>query len=367
MLLPGATGAGTPIAEVEALRAVARGAVEWVLGLDLDVVVAVAGADATRGWPTTTPTGVQRHTGAATTTDEVLPAGLAVLLTLAPRPPGERPPVLQSVARTAAPDEAAALGRLLATSAARVGLLVAGDGSARRGPKAPGYFDERAHPLRRRRAAHAGRRRPRCPARPGPRAGRRPALRRARRLAGPRRGGAGASGARTPGPLRGSVRGRLLRRPVGAVSTGGAMGAVAAAEWFGRATTSADRWSAPELLVAKHDTRISVVIPARDEQATIGEIVTGIRTRADRGDGAGRRDRRHRLRLLRRHGGRRRSLRRHRACRPVDPARSRRPPRQGRGAVEVAVRGPRGPARVRRRRSDASGGRTSWSVCWDRC
>lgn len=147
MLLPGATGAGTPIAEVEALRAVARGAVEWVLGLDLDVVVAVAGADATRGWPTTTPTGVQRHTGAATTTDEVLPAGLAVLLTLAPRPPGERPPVLQSVARTAAPDEAAALGRLLATSAARVGLLVAGDGSARRGPKAPGYFDERAIPF----------------------------------------------------------------------------------------------------------------------------------------------------------------------------------------------------------------------------
>jgi aromatic ring-opening dioxygenase LigB subunit len=39
---------------------------------------------------------------------------------------------------------AAELGAQLAGTAARVGLLVAGDGSARRGPKAPGYLDPRA-------------------------------------------------------------------------------------------------------------------------------------------------------------------------------------------------------------------------------
>lgn len=42
------------------------------------------------------------------------------------------------------PDECAALGAELADSAARVGLLVMGDGSARHTEKAPGYIDPRA-------------------------------------------------------------------------------------------------------------------------------------------------------------------------------------------------------------------------------
>jgi hypothetical protein len=42
------------------------------------------------------------------------------------------------------PADCAALGRELAESAARVGLVVMGDGSARHSEKAPGYLDDRA-------------------------------------------------------------------------------------------------------------------------------------------------------------------------------------------------------------------------------
>ena len=42
------------------------------------------------------------------------------------------------------PADCAALGRELAESAARVALLVMGDGSARHSEKAPGYLDDRA-------------------------------------------------------------------------------------------------------------------------------------------------------------------------------------------------------------------------------
>ncbi|MBS2964026.1 hypothetical protein KGA66_13295 [Actinocrinis puniceicyclus] len=45
------------------------------------------------------------------------------------------------------PGECARLGRMLGERAARVALLIMGDGSARRTPKAPGYFDERAEPF----------------------------------------------------------------------------------------------------------------------------------------------------------------------------------------------------------------------------
>src|SRR5260221_12695405 len=41
----------------------------------------------------------------------------------------------------------AELGARIARSAGRVALLAMADGSARRGPKAPGYFDERSGPF----------------------------------------------------------------------------------------------------------------------------------------------------------------------------------------------------------------------------
>ncbi|MER7004695.1 glucosyl-3-phosphoglycerate synthase [Dactylosporangium sp. NPDC000555] len=51
-----------------------------------------------------------------------------------------------------------------------------------------------------------------------------------------------------------------------------------AIDWFSRRTSSWRDWPADELLDAKGDTMVSVVLPALDEEPTVGEIVTGIRT-----------------------------------------------------------------------------------------
>lgn len=48
--------------------------------------------------------------------------------------------------------------------------------------------------------------------------------------------------------------------------------------WSTYRTTSSEQWTAHQLLRAKGGTKISVVIPARDEEATVGAIVSTIRT-----------------------------------------------------------------------------------------
>ena len=47
--------------------------------------------------------------------------------------------------------------------------------------------------------------------------------------------------------------------------------------WFERSTSDGRAWDVDTLLAAKRGRRISVVIPARDEEPTIGAIVAGIR------------------------------------------------------------------------------------------
>ncbi|WP_426509743.1 glucosyl-3-phosphoglycerate synthase [Dactylosporangium sp. McL0621] len=51
-----------------------------------------------------------------------------------------------------------------------------------------------------------------------------------------------------------------------------------AADWFARRTSRWSDWPADEVLAAKGDTRVSVVMPALDEEPTVGEIVTGVRS-----------------------------------------------------------------------------------------
>lgn len=58
----------------------------------------------------------------------------------------------------------------------------------------------------------------------------------------------------------------------------------AARAWFTRRTTSAADWPLPRVLAAKGDQRVSVVIPARDEEATVGHIVAAISTHLMGGD-----------------------------------------------------------------------------------
>lgn len=50
-----------------------------------------------------------------------------------------------------------------------------------------------------------------------------------------------------------------------------------AAAWFERATTTWRDWTVADLLAAKRASRVSVVVPARDEADTIADIVAGIR------------------------------------------------------------------------------------------
>jgi glucosyl-3-phosphoglycerate synthase len=50
----------------------------------------------------------------------------------------------------------------------------------------------------------------------------------------------------------------------------------AAVSWFDSATTGWANWSLDALRTAKNDTTVAVVIPAKNEEATIGEIIDGI-------------------------------------------------------------------------------------------
>lgn len=50
-----------------------------------------------------------------------------------------------------------------------------------------------------------------------------------------------------------------------------------ARSWFTRRTTRAVDWPLAQVLAAKGEQRVSVIIPARDEEATVGDIVAAIR------------------------------------------------------------------------------------------
>jgi hypothetical protein len=140
LLLPGVTGGAVP--EVEELRAACRAAVEDLVAAVPDVVVVVGGASETRTWPVGTasprhffaPGPSPGHSG------EVLPLSLAVARDLL----AFRPVELHGVDAALPVDDCRAYGRQLAGRPERIGLLVMADGSARRGPKAPGYSDHRA-------------------------------------------------------------------------------------------------------------------------------------------------------------------------------------------------------------------------------
>ena len=107
--------------------------------------------------------------------------------------------------------------------------------------------------------------------------------------------------------------------------------------------------------------------PARNEAATVGDVVGRVREALMDTTRAARRDRGDRLRLHRRHLRRGHRRGRGRAPLPRDPARPRHPSRQGRGDVEVAVRHPRRPDRVHGRRPRSTGTRTSCRACSGRC
>lgn len=148
LLLPGVTGG--PVPEVERLREEARAAVRAVLDAGVDEIVVLGGAPATRTYPADAPSPAGRLAPAPGRRPEAgaLPVSLAVGRALLD--PCPVPLLLQGVGRAEPAKAAAALGEEIAARPGRTGLVVAADGSARRGPKAPGYVDPRAHEADRR-------------------------------------------------------------------------------------------------------------------------------------------------------------------------------------------------------------------------
>jgi hypothetical protein len=76
-----------------------------------------------------------------------LPLSLAIGAQLLDAAGYAGPRVLQSIAESASPAACRDLGHDLAADAPLTGLLVMGDGTARRSAAAPGYLDERAQPF----------------------------------------------------------------------------------------------------------------------------------------------------------------------------------------------------------------------------
>jgi glucosyl-3-phosphoglycerate synthase len=61
------------------------------------------------------------------------------------------------------------------------------------------------------------------------------------------------------------------------------------ARWFATRTTTTAQWPVERLVALKGSTRVSVVLPALDEEATVGRIVESVRTSLGDGVPAGRR------------------------------------------------------------------------------
>jgi hypothetical protein len=146
LLVPEVASGAAP--ELDDLRAACDEAVRRLAATGLDRLVVVGGDQVTRDHGidaagSLRPYGLDLTLGAG---EPVLPLALTIGHWLLSRrePAAAVRPRFQGVAADAAPAECLRLGRWLAESAERVGLLVMGDGTACRTQKAPGYLDVRA-------------------------------------------------------------------------------------------------------------------------------------------------------------------------------------------------------------------------------
>jgi hypothetical protein len=142
LLLKALSGAER-VPEVEELREAAEQAIARVLADQPDVVFGVGGAQSSCRWPVGASLAKFAYLGQPRPDRTTLPLSLSVIAELMPRGAISKME-LHSIASDASLEGAVAFGRALARRAQRVGLVVAGDGSARRGVKAPGNLDPRA-------------------------------------------------------------------------------------------------------------------------------------------------------------------------------------------------------------------------------
>lgn len=142
LLLRALTGGQDPAAQV---RQASQEALAVLAELEPEVLVVVGGADTVGTHQgTTVPErtfgGVGPHVGRS----EALPLSLGIAQRLLEEGRHRVPVQMWSVAWGAGSDQITSVAEELVGRPERVGLLVMGDGSARRGPKAPGHLDERA-------------------------------------------------------------------------------------------------------------------------------------------------------------------------------------------------------------------------------
>lgn len=145
LLLPGLTGG--PVPEVEQVRTAARDAVATLWRHDVQEVVVVGAAPATKPYPVQAPSpaGNLAPGPGRRPAPSALPVSLAVGRSVLGECPV--PMSLEGIRENASVQACRRLGRRLAMRSGRIGLVVAADGGARRGVKAPGYIDPRAAAL----------------------------------------------------------------------------------------------------------------------------------------------------------------------------------------------------------------------------
>lgn len=130
--------AGRDVPEPDLVKACAD-AVTRLLGTRPGTVTVVAGGPATRTWDPGSRLDLAAYGPGLPRGTAGLPLGLGLGAMLLDQAGYTGPRVLQAVAEDAPPAECRALGSSLSGA-----LLVMGDGTAKRTPKAPGHFDERA-------------------------------------------------------------------------------------------------------------------------------------------------------------------------------------------------------------------------------
>ncbi|HET6626980.1 MAG TPA: hypothetical protein VFG63_11395 [Nocardioidaceae bacterium] len=127
------------------LRAACVRAVSLATGAGVERVVVIGGAEATGSWDPTLLVDVRAFgTTGARPNGPSLPLSLGVARRLLDQAGWRGPVEMHTVAWDAPAAEVRALADKLTARDEPVALLVLGEGSTRRGEKAPGYLDERA-------------------------------------------------------------------------------------------------------------------------------------------------------------------------------------------------------------------------------
>jgi hypothetical protein len=131
------------------LRDASAASVRHLLAAAPDVVAVVGAGQETATWDPDDRLDMSAYAPgpAAARGKPGLPLALGIGAVLLDEADYAGPRILQAVDESAPAGACLRLGRDLAAAAPRAALLAVGDGSARRGPDAPGYVDDRAVPF----------------------------------------------------------------------------------------------------------------------------------------------------------------------------------------------------------------------------